>query len=138
MVEIAITYEGDLHCRATHIPSGAVMTTDAPVENHGKGESFSPTDLVATALGTCILSVMGIAARSMGIELSGAKATVQKDMVAKPVRRLGVLAVTIDIPTPLSEAQQQRLIVAAMTCPVHKSLHPDIQMPIEFRWAGRT
>ena len=135
MVEIDIVYNGELRCLATHQPSSTVLTTDAPKDNHGKGESFSPTDLVATALGTCILTMMGIAAQSMQIDLSGTKVVVRKEMVAKPIRRIGTLAVTIDVPLSLGEAQRQKLINVAMTCPVHKSMHPDIQMPIEFRWA---
>ena len=135
MVEIDIVYNGELRCLATHQPSGTVLTTDAPKDNHGKGESFSPTDLVATALGTCILTMMGIAAQSMQIDLSGTKVVVRKEMVAKPLRRIRTLAVTIDVPLSLNEAQRQKLIDAAMTCPVHKSMHPDVQMPIDFRWA---
>jgi putative redox protein len=135
MVEVDIVYNGELRCLATHQPSSTVLTTDAPKDNHGKGESFSPTDLVATALGTCILTMMGIAAQSMQIDLSGTKVVVRKEMVAKPVRRIGTLAVTIDVPLSLGEAQRQKLINVAMTCPVHKSMHPDVQMPIEFRWA---
>jgi len=135
MVEIDIVYNGELRCLATHQPSSTVLTTDAPKDNHGKGESFSPTDLVATALGTCILTMMGIAAQSMQIDLSGTKVVVRKEMVAKPIRRIGSLAVTIDVPLSLGEAQRQKLINVAMTCPVHKSMHPDVQMPIEFRWA---
>ena len=135
MVEIDIVYNGELRCLATHQPSSTVLTTDAPKDNHGKGESFSPTDLVATALGTCILTMMGIAAQSMQIDLSGTKVVVRKEMVAKPIRRIGTLAVTIDVPLSLGEAQRQKLINVAMTCPVHKSMHPDIQMPIDFRWA---
>ncbi len=135
MVEIDIVYNGELRCLATHQPSGTVLATDAPKDNHGKGESFSPTDLVATALGTCILTMMGIAAQAMQIDLSGTKVVVRKEMVAKPIRRIGSLAVTIDVPLSLGEAQRQKLINAAMTCPVHKSMHPDIQMPIDFRWA---
>ncbi|MGB9202340.1 MAG: OsmC family protein [Terriglobales bacterium] len=135
MVEIDIVYNGELRCLATHQPSSTVLATDAPKDNHGKGESFSPTDLVATALGTCILTMMGIAAQSMQIDLSGTKVVVRKEMVAKPVRRIGTLAVTIDVPLSLGEAQRQKLINVAMTCPVHKSMHPDVQMPIEFRWA---
>ena len=135
MVEIDIVYNGELRCLATHQPSGTVLTTDAPKDNHGKGESFSPTDLVATALGTCILTMMGIAAQSMQIDLSGTKVVVRKEMAAKPIRRIGTLAVTIDVPLALGEAQRQKLINVAMTCPVHKSMHPDILMPIEFRWA---
>jgi putative redox protein len=135
MVEIDIVYKGELRCLATHQPSSTVLTTDAPKDNHGKGESFSPTDLVATALGTCMLTIMGIAAQSMQIDLSGTKVVVRKEMVAKPIRRIGTLAVTIDVPLSLGEAQRQKLIHAAMTCPVHKSMHPDVQMPIDFRWA---
>ncbi len=135
MVEIDIVYNGELRCLATHQPSGTVLTTDAPKDNHGKGEAFSPTDLVATALGTCILTMMGIAAQSVQIDLSGTKVVVRKEMAAKPIRRIGSLAVTIDVPISLGEAQRQKLINAAMTCPVHKSMHPDIQMPIDFRWA---
>ncbi len=135
MVEIDIVYNGELRCLATHQPSGTVLTTDAPKDNHGKGESFSPTDLVATALGACILTMMGIAAQSMQIDLSGTKVVVRKEMVAKPLRRIRTLAVTIDVPLSLNEAQRQKLIHAAMTCPVHKSMHPDVQMPIDFRWA---
>jgi putative redox protein len=79
--------------------------------------------------------MMGIAAQSMQIDLSGTKVVVRKEMVAKPIRRIGSLAVTIDVPLSLGEAQRQKLINVAMTCPVHKSMHPDVQMPIEFRWA---
>ncbi len=135
MVEIDIVYNGELRCLATHQPSGTVLATDAPKDNHGRGECFSPTDLVATALGTCMLTIMGIAAQSMQIDLSGTKVVVRKEMAAKPIRRIGTLAVTIDVPISLGEAQRQKLINAAMTCPVHKSMHPDVQMPIEFRWA---
>ena len=135
MVEIDIVYNGELRCLATHQPSGTVLATDAPKDNHGKGESFSPTDLVATALGTCMLTIMGIAAQSMQIDLTGTKVVVRKEMAAKPARRIGTLAVTIDVPLSLGEAQRQKVINAAMTCPVHKSMHPDIQMPIDFRWA---
>jgi len=135
MVEIDIVYNGELRCLATHRPSSTVLATDAPKDNHGKGESFSPTDLVATALGTCILTMMGIAAQSMQIDLSGTKVVVRKEMAAKPIRRIGTLAVTIDVPIALGEAQRQKLMNTAMTCPVHKSMHPDVQMPIDFRWA---
>src|SRR5580698_2627335 len=134
MVDVEVSYEGDLHCRVIHGPSGTVLSTDAPLDSHGKGESFSPTDLVATALGTCILTVMGIAARSMQIDLRGARAVVRKEMTAKPVRRIALLAVTIEVPLVLGETQCKQLIAAAMTCPVHKSLHPDVQTPIEFNW----
>jgi putative redox protein len=134
MVEIRIEYEGGLRCRAAHGPSGAILLTDAPVDNMGKGEAFSPTDLVATALGTCMMTIMGIAADRMGLDLRGATATVTKEMVTSPLRRIGKLAVTIKVPGKLSDEQKQKLHNAAMTCPVHKSLHPDVQLPVEFRW----
>jgi putative redox protein len=134
MVTIDIEYKGDLRNEAVHQPSGTRLNTDAPKDNHGKGESFSPTDLVATALGTCMFTVMGIAARTMNIDLKGAKVTVQKEMVATPLRRIGKLGVKIKIPGKFTDEQKQKLENIANTCPVHKSLHPDIQIPVEFVW----
>ncbi len=134
MVEIQIIYKGQLHCEATHGPSGTVLATDAPKDNMGKGESFSPTDLVATALGTCMLTIMGIVAQRHNIDLAGATVTVGKEMAAQPVRRIGRLAVLIRIPGSVSEEDRRRLEHAVVTCPVHKSLHPDVEIPIEFKW----
>lgn len=135
MVEINIAYQGELRCEAIHQPSGTTLMTDAPKDNHGLGESFSPTDLVATALGACMLTIMGISAKMMRVDLQGAKVVVRKEMVAKPIRRIAMLSVTIHVPVVLDESQKQTLIKAAMTCPVHQSLHPEVQMPIEFLWA---
>ena len=135
MVTIHMEYEGDLHCRAVHEPSTTALATDAPKDNQGRGESFSPTDLVATALGTCILTTMGIVARNHGLDLAGSTATVEKEMTAIPTRRIGSLATRVHIPRALAEEDRQRLERAAHTCPVHKSLHPDIEMPIDFVWA---
>lgn len=135
MVTIDIQYQGDLRCDAVHQPSGTHLHTDAPKDNQGKGESFSPTDLVATALGTCMLTVMGIAARNLNVDLKGASVNVQKEMVATPLRRIGKLAVKITVPVKVTEEQRQKLEHAAHTCPVHKSLHPDVQVPVEFVWA---
>ncbi len=134
MVNIQIEYQGDLHCKATHGPSGAELSTDAPRDNQGRGESFSPTDLVATALGTCMLTVMGIAARTLNIDVSGATATVEKEMTAAPPRRIQQLTVRIRVPHLPSPAEREKLERAAHTCPVHRSLHPDVQVPIEFVW----
>ena len=134
MVAITIEYQGDLHCKAVHGPSGTVLTTDAPKDNQGRGESFSPTDLVATALGTCVLTVMGIMARLLKIDISGSTATVDKEMANVPVRMIQKLIVKIHVPHRLDEEQKQKLENAAHTCPVHKSIHPDVQMPIEFTW----
>jgi putative redox protein len=135
MVAIQFEYQGDLHCQAVHGPSGTVLTTDAPKDNQGRGESFSPTDLVATALGTCILTVMGMTARALHIDFAGTTATVEKEMVNAPVRRIDRLSVKINIPHQVSEAHRKTLEKAAHTCPVHQSLHPDVQKPIEFIWA---
>lgn len=134
MVTIDLQYQGDLRCEAVH-PSGTRLNTDAPKDNFGKGESFSPTDLVATALGACMLTLMGIAARSLNVDLKGTRMTVQKEMVAVPFRRIGKLAVKIVVPAKLTDEQKQKLEQAALTCPVHKSLHPDVQKPVEFLWA---
>jgi putative redox protein len=134
MVTMQFEYQGDLHCRAVHGPSGAELNTDAPTDNQGRGESFSPTDLVATALGTCMLTVMGIAARTLNIDIAGTKATVEKEMTTAFPRRIARLAVKIHVPHSLSPENSQKLERAAHTCPVHKSLHPDVQTPIEFTW----
>lgn len=134
MVKIQIRYEGDLRCHATHGPSSVTLATDAPVDNQGRGESFSPTDLVATALGTCMLTIMGIVAKRHGWDLSGATVEVEKGMVATPVRRIGSLGVVIRVPAELDTKAQSALENAAHTCPVHKSLHPDIDAAIEFVW----
>lgn len=134
MVKTKITYQGGLRTAAHHGPSGSEFLTDAPVDNNGKGESFSPTDLVGTALGSCILTVMGIAAERMGLDMSGAEATVEKSMVADPKRRIGELKVNIHMPSGLSEKDRQRLERIALSCPVHQSLHPDIKLPITFVW----
>lgn len=134
MVEIKIAYQGELRCVATHTPSGTTMTTDAPRDNHGKAESFSPTDLVATALGTCMMTVMGIAARKLNIDISGSTVVVNKTMITKPERRIGELAVVITVPRALDEATREVLKTAALSCPVHHSMHPDIAMPLTFNW----
>jgi putative redox protein len=135
MVNIQVEYQGDLHCKATHGPSGTELNTDAPKDNQGRGESFSPTDLVATALGTCMLTTMGIMARTLDIDISGATATVEKEMTATPPRKIQRLTVKIHVPHVLSSENKEKLERAAHTCPVHKSLHPDVQIPIEFTWA---
>lgn len=135
MTEVSVRYLGDLHCEATHGPSGAVLPTDAPVDNQGKGEAFSPTDLVGTALASCILTTMAIfARRHPDWDLTGATAVVTKEMVTAPTRRIGRLAVRIHIPSDLPASARQALELAAHTCPVHKSLHPDIEAPLTFSY----
>ena len=132
MVEIRAVYEGELRCRLTHGPSGQQLTTDAPVDNHGKGEAFSPTDLIAAALGSCLLTVMGIAAARHQIDLTGTTVRVLKEMVTQPVRRIGRLAATITFPRAYPDEQRTLLERAALACPVHHSLHADVDAPVEF------
>src|ERR1700712_859709 len=109
MVEITATYNGQLRTTATHGPSGATLITDAPKDNMGKGEAFSPTDLVAAALATCILTTMGIVAQRNGWDIAGATARVTKEMVTTPTRRIGRLAVAIRVPKEFPEETRARL-----------------------------
>lgn len=132
MVEIEVVYPGDLHAVARHGPSGAEIATDAPKDNHGRGESFSPTDLVGAALATCMLTVMGIVARKHGWKLDGASARVEKHMVATPARRIGRLPVRIQMPAGLPAEARPVLEHAARTCPVHLSVLPEIDRPVTF------
>jgi uncharacterized OsmC-like protein len=136
MVTLSTIYEGGLRCRATHGPSGTTLITDAPVDNHGKGESFSPTDLVATALGACMMTIMGIVAERHGLDLAGMKAETVKEMSKEPPRRIAGLRTRLTVPLPAHHPQRQLLEQAAHTCPVHKSLDPSIDAAIEFVWAG--
>ena len=135
-VEIDILYEGELHCRATHVPSGKTLATDDPVDNGGKGETFSPTDLVTTALGCCIMTVMALVAQRSGVDLTGTRVHVVKEMVNEPVRRIGLLKVTVTMPKGLrlSETARAKLERAADLCPVKQSLHPDIKVLLEFHY----
>jgi putative redox protein len=136
MVEQTFRYLGELRVEAQHGPSQTMLITDAPVDNQGRGESFSPTDLVGTALGTCMLTLMGIVAKRHQLDLSGATARVTKEMSATPPRRIARLAVEIHVPREFSVEEKTRLEKAALTCPVHHSLHPDIDSPVTFRYGG--
>ncbi len=134
MVEIQIQYEGELHCRLEHGPSKAVIVTDAPADNQGKGAAFSPTDLLAASLGSCIMTTMGIYARRKEIDLRGSRVRVQKEMVADPLRRVGRLLVDVTLPEGVVAAQRPILENVAHTCPVQKSLHPGVQVDVTFRY----
>jgi putative redox protein len=134
-VRIEASYEGELHTTARHGPSGAALATDAPKDNEGRGEAFSPTDLLATALGTCMLTVMGILARRKGWAMEGARVSVDKHMVTDPVRRIGRLVVHFEMPAGIPESARKPLERAAHTCPVHQSLHPDIHLDTTFTWS---
>jgi putative redox protein len=136
MVEMNVLYEGELHCSAKHGPSGNVITTDAPKDNQGRGEAFSPTDLVGAALGTCMLTLMGIYARKNNIDISGATAHVSKEMVVTPIRRIGKLTLKIKVPKPVPAEHRAGMENAAHTCPVTQSLHPDVQRVVTFEYAG--
>lgn len=132
MSKTMVAYEGKLRCRAEHIESGNILITDAPTDNQGLGESFSPSDLLAVSLGSCILSVMGIAAESLGIDIVGSTATVSKEMTNAP-RRIARLAVTVAIPRTFDERQRLKLEAAAHSCPVHIAL--GINAPIVIQWS---
>lgn len=136
MVQIDIIYEGDLHTSATHGPSGQVIATDAPKDNQGRGEAFSPTDLLATALGSCMMTIMGIVARREQIPLEGTKVRVTKEMTATTPRRVARLAVQFDLSAAVTAEQKVKLENAAHTCPVHRSLHPDVEVVTTFNWPG--
>lgn len=134
MVRIQSEYRGELHCTSVHAPSNTELATDAPVDNQGRGESFSPTDLVAASLGTCMLTTMGIVARTLDVDLTGATATVEKEMSSTPPRKIDRLTVAIRVPRTTSPENRQRLENAAHACPVKRSIHPDIETPVEFVW----
>lgn len=138
-VSIDVVYEGELACLATHGPSGRAIVTDAPVDNGGRGAAFSPTDLVAAALGSCMLTIMGIAATRIGRDLAGTRVEVVKEMVSRPVRRISTLTARVFLQSdcPLSARERVSLEAAAVACPVKQSLHPDVQVKIEFVYGGR-
>lgn len=133
MVQIETRYLGDLHCKAEHLPSSNTLVTDAPKDNRGRGEAFSPTDLIATSLGTCIATILGIQAQDLDLDLEGLRVTVEKHMVEGP-RRIARLPTHVWMPAALDEETQARLERAARGCPVHHSIHPDIDAPIVFHW----
>jgi putative redox protein len=133
-VRIEIQYQGNLRCEATHGPSSSRLHTDAPVDNHGKGENFSPTDLVATALASCMATVMGIKARMQGYDIPQLKVTIEKEMSQDLPRRIVRLPVTVEVGLPASHPDRQILESAALSCPVLNSLHPGINKPVNFLW----
>lgn len=134
MIEVTIDYKGDLHCQATHGPSGALLETDAPTDNQGRGESFSPTDLVATALGSCMATIMGITARRKEFNLEGLRIRVHKEMSSDSPRRITRLPVEINVPLPNDHPDRKLLEASAASCPVMQSIHPDIEVPVSWTW----
>lgn len=131
MSETVVHYEGGLRCRAEHAESGAVVLTHPPKDHYGKGEGFSPSDMLSVSLGSCVLGIMGIAADSMGVDITGATATVIKEMANAP-RRISSISVTVHVPCELAPGQRSKLEAAAHACPVHNVLN--IETPIAFTW----
>ena len=134
MVEIKLSYEGDLHCSATHGPSGNTLVTDAPLDNNGLGQAFSPTDLLATALGSCMATVIGILARRREIAVAGMTVTVRKFMSEDLPRRVKRLELDLRIPLSAEHPDRKLLESAARGCPVHHSIHPDIEVVMNWIW----
>jgi putative redox protein len=130
-----VIYEGDLRTVALHESSGSRIETDAPVDNHGKGERFSPSDLVATALGSCMLTIMGIKARDLDIDLKGTRIEIQKSMKPDP-RRISGISLTFYLPAALQVSEKNKTILqrAAETCPVKYSIHPEIDVQVNYKW----
>ena len=128
-----VTYLGDLRTSSIHLQSGSEIISDAPLDNNGKGEAFSPTDTVANALASCMLTVMGIKARDMGVSLTGSVAEVTKSMQAEP-RRISGIKVVFTMNSDADEKAKTILERTALTCPVHQSLHPDIVKDVTFNW----
>jgi uncharacterized OsmC-like protein len=130
-----IIYKGSLRTEAKHLQSNTIIETDAPTDNQGKGERFSPTDLMATSLGSCMLTIMGIKARDMNVSLDGTEVRIFKKMKAEP-RRVGGIDVKFNFPAGLNLDEKTKTILerAAITCPVAKSIHPEIEVNIDFGW----
>jgi putative redox protein len=134
MVEIKLSYEGDLHCSAIHVPSGNTLVTDAPLDNNGLGQAFSPTDLLATSLGSCMATVIGIVAKRKEIAVEGMKVNVRKFMSDDLPRRVKRLELDLTMPLPSSHPDRKLLESAARGCPVHHSIHPDIEVVMNWIW----
>lgn len=128
-----VTYLGDLRTESVHLKSNNSFLTDAPIDNNGKGEAFSPTDTVATGLASCMITVMGIKANDMGVDMKGTTAHVTKTMASDP-RRISKIEVVLEFPFKADDKTRKILERTANTCPVHYSLHPDIEKDITFNW----
>jgi putative redox protein len=131
----SIIYKGQLRCEATHLQSGSIIETDAPTDNRGKGERFSPTDLLCISLATCIVTTIGLKASDMQIDLSDTKMEVTKHMLSDP-RRVGKVEINIQFPSTLNLSEKERTIFQRVgdNCPVKKSLHPDVVVVVEYVW----
>lgn len=134
MTQIKITYEKELSTRCVHLDTGTEITTDAPKDNQGLGRSFSPTDLLAASFGSCVLTLMGIAAKKLGVDIQGTTATVVKQMQTAPFRRIGRIDIEIFSPHHFPLEVIDKLVQAAEKCPVRYSLHPDIEVKYTYHW----
>ncbi len=134
MVPISIVYQGELRCIATHDKSGVQFITDAPTDNQGKGESFSPTDLVATALGACMITTMGIAAQKEGVQLGGTSIAIEKHMSVTPPRKIAKLVARLEMAKNIPKEYRAKTESIGHNCPVIKSLHPDVELDIQFHY----
>ena len=134
MVTFTISYDGELRCSATHGPSHTVIATDAPKDNHGRGETFSPTDLTATAFATCIMTTIAIQTRNDGITLNGSRAQVEKHMTTTPPRRIARLVARFTMPAGIPTQAREKITQIAHACPVALSLHPDVIQEINFTY----
>jgi len=134
MVPQSFLYLGELRCKATHGPSGVELVTDAPTDNQGRGESFSPTDLVVTALTTCEVTTMGIVASRDNVTLDGTKVFAEKHMSTDAPRRIARIVVRMDFPTGIPKRYREKLELIARTCPVARSLHPDVTLDLAFSY----
>ncbi len=129
----SVIYKGDLRCECTHLQSGTVIETDAPTDNRGKGQRFSPTDTVCVALATCMITTMGIRANDMQVNLEGTRIDVTKHMLSDP-RRIGKIEIVLHLPAGIAEKDQMILQKIGDTCPVMKSLHPDLEVVTAYKW----
>ncbi|MCX6134061.1 MAG: OsmC family protein [Ignavibacteriales bacterium] len=134
MVSQTFIYLGELRCKATHGPSSVELVTDAPTDNQGRGESFSPTDLVVTALSTCTVTTMGIVAQRDSVNLDGTRVYAEKHMSTDAPRRIARVVMKIDFPKGIARDYRQKLEYSGRTCPVAKSLHPDVTLDLLFSY----
>lgn len=136
MATIHTVYQGELRTEATHLQSGTIINTDAPTDNNGRGEAFSPTDLVAGALGSCMMTIMGIRARREGVDLTGSEMDITKVMTTEGPRKIARIEINLTMLTTeeLSAEQKAAFEHAAHTCPVALTLHPDVQQVLRFEW----
>jgi len=134
MATVETTYIGDLRTENIHVQSGTKILTDAPTDNQGRGEAFSPTDLLAVALGTCMLTTIAIKTRNDGINIEGAKCSVTKIMSSSPPRKVAELQIKLQFPKQYSDQEQKLLEEIALNCPVYLSLHPDMTKTVDFGW----